>query len=101
MGSQEPTVLNNSRVAGNESLERERYIPGCLCTCIFVHSILQRPRKPHFRGYMAMKAKRNFSCLPSLNYRTKEIVCTSFLACVQRACECLSEWAGVTLCSFI
>lgn len=79
----------------------ERPTPGCLHTCIFVRSLLQRPQGPFQRVCVALKAKRNFSSPPSLNYRTKEIVCISFPACFQRACKCLSEWAGVTLCSFI
>lgn len=100
VGSQESTVLNNEGFQ-EWSHWREAY------TWMFAHLhflfvlFCRDPEGPFQRVCVALKAKRNFSSPPSLNYRTKEIVCISFPACFQRACKCLSEWAGVTLCSFI
>lgn len=69
-GSQEYMVLSDVRVS-RMVVSGERYIPGCLHTCICVRSIFQRPH----RVCVAVEAKRNFSSFSSLNYRTKEIVC--------------------------
>lgn len=84
------------------SLE-ERYIHTWMFAHLYLCSLYfaETPRGPPFRRCVALEAKRNFSSLRSLNHRTKEIVCISFPACFQGACKCLSEWARVTLGSFI
>lgn len=84
------------------SLERGTYLDVCIPVFVFI-LLCRDPKGPPFRGGVAVKAKRNFSSLSlsSLNYMAKEIVCIAFPACFPGACKCLSEWARVTLCSFI